>query len=113
MIIDQNTIPQEGVVVDFFSHPVTAIPSVSQLHLKKDIPICPVFLHYEPDRIVCEILDEVVFERTGDFEADVQRLTQDCHAIIEDQIRLYPEQWFWFHNRWKARPQGGENAERQ
>jgi lauroyl/myristoyl acyltransferase len=24
------------------------------------------------------------------------------HRAIEDQVRRYPDQWLWFHDRWKA-----------
>lgn len=106
MIIDQNTIPEEGVFVDFFSRQVSAIPSVSQLHLKWHIPIVPVFIHYEPGQIVFDIMEEVAFKKSGNFKKDVLDLTQHCNSLIEDKIRQYPEQWFWFHNRWKNQPEG-------
>jgi KDO2-lipid IV(A) lauroyltransferase len=106
MIIDQNTLPEEGVFVDFFSHKVCAIPSVAQIHLKWNIPIVPVFIHYEPGQIVCDILEEVGFKKSDDFKKDVVDLTQICNTLIEEKIRQYPEQWFWFHNRWKNQPQG-------
>jgi len=113
MIIDQNTLPQEGVYVDFFDHRVSAIPSVSLLHLKRGIPILPVFLQYEPGRLVLDIQDEVVFEKSGDMDRDVRELTERCHALIERKIRQFPEQWLWFHNRWKNRSAGGDDAQRQ
>lgn len=106
MIIDQNTLPEEGVFVDFFSRKVSAIPSVSQLHLKWNIPIVPVFIHYEPHQIVVEILEEVAFKKSENFKKDVLDLTQYCNTLIEEKIRQYPEQWFWFHNRWKNQPTG-------
>jgi KDO2-lipid IV(A) lauroyltransferase len=106
MIIDQNTLPEEGVFVDFFSRKVCAIPSVSMLHLKRNIPIVPVFIHYEPDKIVFEISDEVSFQKSGNFEDDLVRLTQYCNTLIEQKVRQYPEQWLWFHQRWKSKPSG-------
>ena len=32
--------------------------------------------------------------------------TQRCTAVIEDMLRRYPDQWIWFHKRWKTRPLG-------
>lgn len=112
MIIDQNTLPGEGVFVDFFSRKVCAIPSVSQLHLKKRVPVVPVFIHYEPGKIVLEIQDAIDFTPTGRFEQDVVALTQTCNRIIEEKIREFPEQWFWFHQRWKTQPEGDGHEKR-
>lgn len=102
LLVDQHAIEREAVYVDFFGETVRAVPSVSQLHIRKDIPAVPVFLHYEEDKIVLELLEEIKMPETGDRAADIQRLTQLCTSIIEEKVRQYPEQWFWFHNRWKT-----------
>jgi KDO2-lipid IV(A) lauroyltransferase len=107
LLIDQNTVVREGVFVDFFSQKVSAVTSVSQLHLKKKIPIVPAFLHYEKKKIVLDILDEIQFNGGGNHGDDVKKLTQECTTMIEHQIRQHPEQWFWFHNRWKTKPPEG------
>jgi heptosyltransferase-2 len=39
------------------------------------------------------------FERAG---ASVVALTAEINQIIEQQIRVAPEDWFWVHNRWKT-----------
>jgi lipopolysaccharide heptosyltransferase II len=39
------------------------------------------------------------FERAG---ASVVALTAEINQIIEQQIRIAPEDWFWVHNRWKT-----------
>lgn len=101
LLVDQHTIPQEGVKVTFFDREVIAVPTVAQLHIRKGIPAIPVFLHYEEDKIVLELLEEVDSPGSGDRGADVQQLTQQCLAAIEEKVRQYPEQWFWFHDRWK------------
>ncbi len=101
LLIDQNTITREGVIVDFFGKKVTAITSVAQLHLKKDIPVIPAFIHYKKNEIVFEVLDEVVFNKGANHNENVQQLTQVYTNIIEQNIKKSPCQWFWFHNRWK------------
>jgi KDO2-lipid IV(A) lauroyltransferase len=104
LLIDQNTIEREAVFVDFFGKKVSAVPSVSQLHLKKGKPVIPIFLHYETDKIVFELLEEIHFTGTGNLRNDIIQITQHCTTLIEENVRKYPEQWFWFHNRWKTRP---------
>ena len=35
-------------------------------------------------------------------EGSVVELTAEINQIIEQQIRVAPEDWFWVHNRWKT-----------
>jgi heptosyltransferase-2 len=35
-------------------------------------------------------------------DASVATLTSEINQIIEQQIRVAPEDWFWVHNRWKT-----------
>ena len=45
----------------------------------------------------------IVFTERFDTPNDsVNRLTAKINAIIEEQIRRAPEDWFWVHNRWKT-----------
>jgi KDO2-lipid IV(A) lauroyltransferase len=100
-LIDQNAIAREAVPIAFFKKEVNAVTSVSRLHVKKGIPLIPLFLHYEKDRIVLNIAEEIRFSRTGNDREDIKNLTIRCNGLIEEWIKQYPEQWFWFHNRWK------------
>lgn len=107
LLIDQNTIEREAVFVDFFGKKASAVPSVSRLHIRKGIPVVPLFIHYEPRKIVLELMDELRFQGgSGNRDGDILRLTQECTTLIEQKIREYPEQWFWFHDRWRTQPCG-------
>jgi KDO2-lipid IV(A) lauroyltransferase len=106
LLIDQNTVPREGIFVEFFSKQATVNTTVAQLSLKKGIPVVPVFLHYEQDEIVLDILPEIDYCQRDSGADDLRELTQQLTGLIESQIRRFPEQWFWFHNRWKTKPQG-------
>ena len=50
--------------------------------------------------------ERVEYQRTGDLDADVAALTAELALRLEKQIRVAPEQYFWFHRRWKSRPPG-------
>ena len=44
----------------------------------------------------------VFTERFDEADASVATLTSRINEIIEQQIRVAPEDWFWVHNRWKT-----------
>jgi KDO2-lipid IV(A) lauroyltransferase len=49
---------------------------------------------------------------TGDEEADVKTMTAAYLRFLEANIRHYPDQWLWTHNRWKLRPSGGNSDDK-
>jgi KDO2-lipid IV(A) lauroyltransferase len=40
----------------------------------------------------------------GDGRDEERRLTREWVALLEGEVRARPEQYFWFHRRWKTRP---------
>ena len=51
-----------------------------------------------------EILDYTLIEvaNTENMEQDILEATQAQANIMEAVIRAKPEEWFWFHRRWKG-----------
>ena len=39
---------------------------------------------------------------SGDDQQDAERM----NALLEDEVRLHPEQYLWLHKRFKTRPEG-------
>jgi len=105
---DQNQVFSFGVFVDFFGVAACTTPGPARLAMLTGAPIVPVFLVREGEsgRHRVEVLPEVEVASTGNREADIRVTTQRCAAVLEDMIRRYPEQWIWFHKRWKTRPPG-------
>lgn len=105
---DQNQVFSFGVFVDFFGLAACTTPGPARLAMLTGAPILPVFLVREGEsgRHRVEILPDVEVASTGDRETDIRVTTQRCTAILEEMIRRYPEQWVWFHKRWKTRPPG-------
>ena len=49
-------------------------------------------------------LKRISFELNGEQENDIQNISQNITTELEKVIRQYPEQYFWMHRRWRARP---------
>jgi len=105
---DQNQTRRYGVFVDFFGVPAATTPGPARLAMLSRVPVVPVFLvrEGESDRHRIVVLPEIELVRTGDREADIVTNTQRCSAVVEDMLRRHPDQWIWFHKRWKTRPIG-------
>lgn len=108
---DQNQRGHEGVFVDLYGVPACTNPGAARLARHTGAAILPVFLvrEGESDRHRLEILPEIEPRDTGDPERDVVSTTQACSDVVADMIRRYPEQWIWFHKRWRTRRKGEAN----
>jgi len=106
ILIDQNVLRSEAVFVDFFGKQAATTPSLAAFHLRTKAPILPVFCLPAPSgKYHLHILEPLRLPSEGDHEKDVLKITQVCTKIIEGWIRKCPQSWFWFHNRWKSRPE--------
>jgi Kdo2-lipid IVA lauroyltransferase/acyltransferase len=108
ILADQNTLPSEGVFVDFFGKAACTTTGIARVALHTGAAVVPGYavrdesirkyrLRFEPP---------VELIRTGDEERDVLENTRRFAKVIEQIIRKYPEQWVWVHARWKSRPPG-------
>ena len=102
LLIDQGTTLSEGVEVSFFDRTVTATPAAALLSRRYDTPVLPVFCIREADATLTLVAESpLALKRTEDLRADLKANTQIMTSAIEKAVRAYPEQWFWFHKRWK------------
>jgi Kdo2-lipid IVA lauroyltransferase/acyltransferase len=108
VLADQNTMPEEGIFVDFFGTPACTTTGIARVALHTDAAVVPGYTFWDEKlgkyRLRFEPPVELV--RTGDTEKDVAENTQRFAKVIEQIIRKYPEQWVWIHARWKNRPRG-------
>ena len=108
ILADQNTMPGEGVFVDFFGTPACTTTGIARVALHTDAAVVPGYAYWDENlrkyRLRFEPPVELV--RTGDGERDIVENTQRFAKVIEEIVRKYPEQWVWIHARWKARPKG-------
>jgi Kdo2-lipid IVA lauroyltransferase/acyltransferase len=108
LLVDVNTVAEEGVFCDFFGIPACSTTGLAVFALRADAPVVPGFLIWD-DKLQKHILrfePEVPLIRTGDFKEEVRLNTQSYMTVIENFVRRHPEQWLWIHKRWQTRPAG-------
>jgi KDO2-lipid IV(A) lauroyltransferase len=111
LLCDQNVKRNHAVFVDFFGTKASATKSIALAHLRTGAPIC-ILVAAELSPVSYKAIHRIIdctFEQ-GDIsnEDKIQVLTQRIQSAIEDIIRLYPEQWFWIHRRWKTQETDAE-----
>lgn len=105
ILLDQNVDWYEGVFTPFLGRWACTNKGLALLAQKTGAPVLPVFSYRCPDgryRVVFE--DPLILYRSGDRTRDMEENTLLFTQVIERFVRLHPEQWFWFHRRWKTRP---------
>jgi len=108
ILADQNTMPEEGVFVDFFGTPACTTTGLARVALHTDAAVVPGYAYWDAGVGKYRLRFEPVVElsRSGDTERDVLVNTQKFAKVIEEIVRKYPKQWVWVHARWKTRPPG-------
>ena len=88
----------KGVFVDFFNKPASTHKGAALFHLNTNASL---------------IFGICVRKNIGKYRVEfipinpkkksIEDITQLYTTIIEQSIKKYPEQYFWFHNRWKTK----------
>jgi KDO2-lipid IV(A) lauroyltransferase len=108
ILADQNTMPEEGVFVDFFGKPACATTGIARVALHTGAAVVPGYVFWDPaiSKYRLRFEPPVDLVRTGDAQRDIFENTQKFARVIEEIIREHPGQWVWIHARWKTRPPG-------
>jgi KDO2-lipid IV(A) lauroyltransferase len=102
ILIDQGTKRSQGVEVKFFGRTTTATPVAAMLARRFDSTVLLSYCIREPGKYLTLVVEPPLhLQKTDDVRADLQNNTQIMTDAIERAVKKYPEQWFWFHKRWK------------
>lgn len=101
-LIDQSAPPEYSYYVDFFGVNTSSYSGAAKMALKFDTEVVfgvivrkddlnysPVFINIKTDDL------------SGTFDERAKELTARINKTLENIIRKYPEQWLWFHRRFK------------
>ena len=108
LLMDQDN-HSHGVFVEFFGRMASTPQGAAALSRLNNAPIVPAFITENPDGTHTAILHPpVMVTKTANRAEDIRSTTQHLTLIIEQHIRLHPQEWFWLHNRWKTAPPDSE-----
>ncbi len=112
LLADQDGGP-EGVAVTFLGRPCTMVAGPAVISLAAQVPLIPaISQRLGPFRHRVVFYPPLEVPSQGSRNDQVIELTRRANAALERIVLAAPEQWFWFHRRWKTAkpaPQGRWN----
>ena len=102
ILSDQRIQEDKGVNVPFFGHPAWTSGILARMATKTRAPVVPTFALLDKPGHYRLRYDEPVFvDDFSDSDLEIVPLTTRYLAILEAAIRENPDQWLWYHDRWK------------
>jgi KDO2-lipid IV(A) lauroyltransferase len=101
---DQDFGPKQSEFVAFFGIPAATLVATVRLVELTGCRVVPMFPRYDAPtgQYVVTFHPPLDDFPSGDIVKDLARV----NALLEEQVRAAPEQYWWIHRRFKTRPQG-------
>ncbi len=92
----------KGTTVNFFGRDTIAPTGAVHFALKFKVPLVFGYSILNEDNTnTVKIIKRIELIETGNLKDDVKVNTQNLIYLMEEAIKEYPEQWMWFHDRWR------------
>ncbi len=102
ILIDQRAREGEGIEVEFLGQPSSTHPVLARFAARTRAPVVPVFaLTERPGHYHVRFGEPVYHDELNSEELEERALTRRYMEITEAIIRERPEQWLWYHDRWR------------
>ena len=100
LISDQNA-GRRGTEAQFFNSPVSVPKGAAAFHLKTHTPILVGFCILSKDFTYHLSFEELDVERLSDNSNEaIVEINRRYSKLLEETVREYPKQYFWFHRKW-------------
>jgi len=98
LVSDQDA-KDKGIFINFFNKPASTHKGAAIFHLNTNAPmIYGICIQTGFQEYKIELIPITSVKNT------MEDITQEYTLTLERIIQKYPEQYFWFHNRWKTTP---------
>ncbi len=101
--MDQDT-KVHTVFVDFFGKKAATAIGAARFAQKFNAPVVSGFGARMPDGTHLYRFELLSRQPYKEGDQEILDLTGQYNIALERHIRKYPEQWVWFHRRWKTQP---------
>ncbi len=96
LVSDQDA-KKKGIFVDFFGIPASTPKGAALFHANTKAPILLGVCIKENFREY-----KIHFKTINTKNKNIKEITQEYTSHLESYIKEYPDQYFWFHRRWKT-----------
>lgn len=104
ILLDQNASWFEGVYVPFFGKTVCTNKGLAMFAMRYGATVLPAFnIRQKDGRYRVIIRPPLDLVRSGHVGDDIVENTRCFNRIIEEHIRLAPDNWLWVHRRWRIK----------
>ena len=104
-ILPDLRVPQKDVEVDFLGGRANVSHAGAMFAVKCGSPIVVAIMRREKG---VHFFDHIATLRPDpaatDKKAEAARLTREAMRLLDEKIKLHPEDWFWYNKRWILQP---------
>lgn len=103
LLADQNA---SEIYVPFFGRPTGTVDGPARLSLHTGAPVVVGKCVRESGLRYHVSIEGLIWpERSAPLHEETRRMTTEMNRLFEKTIRANPEQWLWFHDRWRSSPE--------
>lgn len=103
-ILSDQDAGKQGIFIPFLGRLASVPKGPALFALRAKCPIITAFGVRDNNGKMTVKMQEIPLPDTGDEEENIRIILSEYNRRLEEVIRENPEQWFWFHRKWKTRP---------
>ncbi|MCR4416981.1 MAG: lysophospholipid acyltransferase family protein [Ignavibacteria bacterium] len=100
LLADQRA-SQNSLELNFFNKLTHVYEGPAVLSIKTGAPLIFAVAIRQSDFTYTVELHEIEPPDQENDQEKIKTMSEKYISLLEDYIRMYPEQWLWFHNRWR------------
>lgn len=100
LLADQRA-SQNSLELNFFNKLTHVYEGPAVLSIKTGAPLIFAVAIRQSDFTYTVELHEIEQPDQENDQEKIKTMSEKYISLLEDYIRMYPEQWLWFHNRWR------------